>query len=84
MRNASGFGGGGFGFGFGLGLGESFLALKVGFAAAAFLDFVMLLSHISLLCELDSVVYRDEYEDLAMEHQRDFLRARNGVFFRRV
>jgi hypothetical protein len=69
-----------FGFGFGVG----FFAFEVSLAATTFLDFVMLLSHISLLCGIDSVVYRDEYEDLATEHQRHFLRAGGDLLFERL
>ena len=61
-----------------------FFTFQIGVATPAFLDFVMLLSHISLLCGIDSVVYRDEYEDLALEHQRHFLRARPRIPFVRV
>jgi hypothetical protein len=39
--------------------GRGFPALHIGFTTAAFLNFIMLLSHISLLCEIDSFVYRD-------------------------
>jgi hypothetical protein len=38
--------------------GRDFLAFDPGLAAFAFLGFVMLLSHISLLCGIDSVVYQ--------------------------
>jgi hypothetical protein len=48
----------GLGLGLGLGFGRGFLAFHPGITAAAFLNFVMLLSHISLLCEIDSVLYR--------------------------
>ena len=61
-----------------------FLAFQIGFAAETFLGFIVLLSHISLLCGIDSVVYRDEYEELAVEHQRVFLRARVDLPFKRM
>jgi hypothetical protein len=72
------FGGGFFGF------GADFFAFEVSLAATAFLDFVMLLSHISLLYGINSVVYREQYEELAVEQQRHFLRPRGGVPFERV
>jgi hypothetical protein len=83
IRSACGCGRG-FGFRFRFGFRGRFFALQVGIAAAALLDFIVLLSHISLLYGIDSVVYRDEYEELAVEHQRVFLRARVDLPFKRM
>ena len=40
--------------------GRGFFALDVGVATAAFFNFIVLLSHNSLLCEIDSFLYRFE------------------------